>query len=799
MDLGKINRNVKRIIDQGGTDQQVEQYIKAEGATVQQVLDYKPDQGFMGQVSSALSATGDFLHENLIGKQDPRFKDVPSLANTEGLSFENNPAIGGGSGTDKMFAQTDAQYADVLENRLKQSGQFVSRQQDANGFDLFTFKDEQGVERQAYANKPGWDGQDIDRFITGSIPFLVGGAAVGAVTKGAPLAISALSQAGAAGATSMGSDLIASAKGSKQGIDYTKAAITAGGAGVFEALGPVVKAGLKKKIFGDKKLVTPDGNFTPKGKEKLKELGLEPEQFTPEQALAVKKDLEFSANQTEAAAQIRTDEFGIPTTKGQRTGDVEALQLEEEMRRSLLGRQSKDIMDDFDTLQKKRIEDAAMTRIGRRFDKYDDTIQQEFDRMRGAIPETPASSDLLELGGRVRSGLQSAKNKSDEIEKELWQGLDTVLPQKQAKMAIPEIMQRKINEFGVFPDPELTPNTAQAIDLLTKYVKGEDIRSPFELLGEKVAPMGLDQMRRRLLNSFKASEGQDKVSMKAVYEGFNEWIDFVADQGLLQTGSRDAAARLKAARQFTKESRQSFAPTDGMGRKTPAAKFLEKILDDDKVSPESIVTELFGASGNMGSPKAGSEQAIRHLMQMSRKAFEEGNKEISQMASGLRTAYWVRLVQNKQGNMNAPGVMRNNILSALKNQQSVMKQLYNKEEIASMRRFAKSLDDATFTAPNASGTSYASEAIKRRYSGDNAVKTLLQTQQKRELFSKNNVLMSRIYQFLAKKVPANLLGSKDAAGAALARRATSQELTKKLRPNSKGLGGFIGNQYGSEE
>jgi hypothetical protein len=80
----------------------------------------------------------------------------------------------------------------------------------------------------------------------------------------------------------------------------------------------------------------------------------------------------------------------------------------------------------------------------------------------------------------------------------------------------------------------------------------------------------------------------------------------------------------------------------------------------------------------------------------------------------------------------------------------------------------------------------------KKYEGDTIMKTFLQTQSKRELFSKHNVLMSRIYSALAKKLPINPLGAKDAAGAAVAGRAVSQDVTKMPAPAIGGIGAAVG-------
>jgi hypothetical protein len=88
----------------------------------------------------------------------------------------------------------------------------------------------------------------------------------------------------------------------------------------------------------------------------------------------------------------------------------------------------------------------------------------------------------------------------------------------------------------------------------------------------------------------------------------------------------------------------------------------------------------------------------------------------------------------------------------------------------------KGLDEVITTPLNPSGTSYELRAAMRGTS-EPAMKVFLQAQSKRELFSKGNVLMSRLYSILAKRIP-NVAGTRDAMARPIAERATSQEVRR---------------------
>ncbi len=321
------------------------------------------------------------------------------------------------------------------------------------------------------------------------------------------------------------------------------------------------------------------------------------------------------------------------------------------------------------------------------------------------------------------------------------------------------------------------------LQFLEDYSKGKLSESSLPLIGKHPDNIFIDDARRYLLNLYRSAERgtADATAAKAIYTGFNKWIDDLADNAAL-VGKPDMAAKLKVARGFTRDLHELYEPRGSGGQLTPGGKILKDIIDNE-THPEGVISSLLGGGGPTAQAPKGSVEALQHLKRILGAGDDWDN---------VRLAYWVKIAQDNKGRVLSPQQLRNNIDAAFHNQRSVINALYTEEEQRMMRRLSTALEDVTYKPPNASGTSYEAERLRQKYSGDGMLKTFLQTQSKRELFSKHNVMMSRVYQMLAKKLPVSVFGSKEGAGAKLATQATSQELTPVRTPSFGGVGGFVG-------
>ncbi len=781
VDFAKIKRNVKKLVDGGATREKIDMYLGHEGVTKEQVRNYK--------APGMLETAATFVKDTVIGKQDPRFADTPDFASVENLSLDKNPVTMGA----KAFGEKDSQYADIIEQNLKEVGRFVGREKDENGYDIISYKNDLGEVEKAYANRPGLDWQDVDRGITQAAKYGLAASGVGKLFRGVGLVGKIIGQAAVGTGVSAGSDIAAKGMGSKQdadtfGIDPTKAVVTGVTAGLFEGLSPLVAAGVRKMFGPSQKYVDDAGNFTKEGRKLAEDIGLNPDDVTPEVALQFRQDLTKAASQKELGAKTRTDEFEILTSKGQRTKDPEAVLTEEAMRKGVHGQDASYVMKNFDAAQKESIQKAALEKVGQRFDPEAQAAGGQ------------ATTDLADIGGRVREGLQTGLKQSRTQEKKLWDGLGDLDATPEAKALIPQMVREKVENLGVLIDDNLHPVSTKLMDDLFEYSQGNTLSSPHKILeGSKDPVTTIRHMQRRILSGLKSAEKDDKAVAGQLYSAFNDWVTKIADDGMVG-GNALEASRLKAARAFTRQEREIFQPTDKMGKNTPAANILSKILDDNNESPEAIISIMFGESGAKGKPKPGVVQAIKHMMRVVDRAEKQGIDEIAQMGSGLRVGYWTSLITNKRGDVLTPKMMKGNIETALNKQQSVLKELYSKEEINLMRRFSKTLEDATADSINASGTSFASAALKRQSAGKGGAaglaKNFATAGQRKAVFSDKNFLMARFYELLRENI-ARVSGiSAEKSARRQAADLTAQTIDKRLLKTYPKITGPLAGQVG---
>lgn len=757
-DFAKIDQNLKVLADKGAPEADVKAYLEAEGVTAQQVLD--GTKSFARKAVDAIASAGGAVVDAVRGKHDPKFADVP------GFSFQglNDIPTMSQIARGKTVTYEDQSYGDIVKKALGERLQKTER--DANGYEVLTYKGDDEQTYRVYTNKPGLDWQDVDRGVSGAAPFILGGGVAGRIaTKlGGGVVARVGAQSTGAAATSLAADTVAQNMGSEQPHDLTRAGVAAATSGLFEALsGPV--ASLWQRIFGNPTLVK-DGKLTAPARVEAQRMGIDPDVLDRQVAKEWAKDTSRAADPVEVGTKYRTDEFGIPTTKGTRTKDPAMLGPEEEMRRGLMGEEAQRIMRDHDKRVVTSIDDAVNNKIG------------------GDIAPNAPGREPATLGGDIRTATRDVRGNLRQAENQVWDETGPMFPKEEGWPILRQNMAAKLQRENALPNPNLgrDPVSNDMLQFLDDYATGKLGEQVRPLIGKGESSIFIDDVRRRLLAQTRdAVPGSNDARIaKHIYDGFNEWIGELADKALI-VGKPDVHAKLVSARAFTQEVKQLFEPGSAA---TPAAKRIAKVMDEN-ASPEEVLTALFGAGGPTSKIQQGETQALANMKTI---LTEHGQKDAW---DNVRLAYWTRIAQDNKGKVLSPGVLKNNIDAAFHNQRSVLNILYGQDEQAVMKRFATALEDVTYKPPNASGTSYELKRMQQASSGDGALKTLLQTQSKRELFSKHNVLMSRIYAMLAKKLPISPFGTKEALGSAAARRATSEEITL-LPPSSYGLGGAVG-------
>lgn len=754
MDLDRIKRNVAKMTEMGAPMEDIDGYIASEGATIDQIKAHKVSQGWGEWAASLPGRAVDAVR----GTQDPAYAETPFLDISKAFTLDEQAEADPISAQNyaKVVTFDDAAYGDVLRKNL--GDRFVRTEKDANGYDVIVYRDANGNEAKGYVNKPGLDWQDVDRFVSNAAPFLAAGGIVGSSMRGAGTLARMGGQAATGAATSLGLDAAAQQAGSEQGADLTRAGLVGAAGAAGELVAPVVSALTRT----GRAYVDDAGKLTPRGEKAARKLGMDPAQMSPDVSRQFGQWLSVGTDQAEAAIAARTGEFGLKSTKATRTKDPGLSAIEKDIRAGNLGPQAARILKDFDEEAKRRLEAAA----------FDGTnghvgIGSTLAPMRGGAERHPAV-----LGGAIREGVDAAKGTMRAAERRAWENVTDLRPTADGLQMLPDIITRRVGQVPI--DPKITPVATQMAKELDAFMSGTAFQEPVANVIKQTNIETVDMMRRRLLASYKAAPPNtaDAKAAKAIYDGFDEWMETTAEQGLLN-GDPTAYAAMRIARDKTKEVRGLIEPRSPSGKLSPAGRIL-KDISDNADTPERIITTIFGGAGPQTPPKAGAVEALSNMRNILLRSPREGAKETWQ---DIKLAYWTRLVTGKNGEILTPHMMRENINKALRNQKSVFDVLYAPKERDLMRRFAAALEDTIFKDPNPSGTASALRSMMRN--NDSLAKTALQTQSKRELFSKHNVMLSRIYSMLAQKLPIDPLGLKQSAATSAARRAISQDVTRR--------------------
>lgn len=623
------------------------------------------------------------------GKQDQRYKDAPVYSGHQvSDTLEGAAGIYGGANDEAM--------ADIIGKQL--GPRHIRTFKDANGYPMLEYQGNDGQRRQEYVNKPGLDMMDVSRTVFGALPYVATGGAAGAAAKGTGLFINTMAQGVTAGATNLAAQGARYAAGSDQGLDLGEASLTAAGG----SAGPLASAGAgaiwRRIVTIPGLLDKTTGKLTPRGAAAAQRVGLDPEALPPEVANPFVEALAKTGDEAQAAVSATTKAYGIPVTKGQVTKDPYLLTQEEAMRRRLMGEQAQGVMREFDTSQQQAIRDAALG-DGGAGTKPSIAGTLAPDRAPGRMP---SDANPATLGQSVRDGLTAARQGAQAAENKAWESVPKMAPTKEALDVLPDHISEAIGGRVI---DESTPAAARMGKVLDSFIKGE---TPASVAGVfKTQPIqDVDRMRRALLTMRGgAATNEDRAAARAVYDGFNSWIDAAAEKNLL-AGDVNMAAQLKIARGFTKEMHEVFSPTMN-GRATPAANRIAQALDGAD-TPEGVVQALLGSQGSK-TINQGGVGALTNIKQALTKYAEP--EVATQTWNDIRLAYWVRLVQGKNGEMLGPTAITNNVKNTFANQRTVLNTLYTPDEQAQMRIFMRAVEAAAYKPPNASGSGYSATQL----------------------------------------------------------------------------------------
>jgi len=661
--------------------------------------------------------------QDIEGKQDHRFKDVGTVFDQFPGELESPTAAAATFGAD------DAAMGDIIQKNL--GDKFIRREKDANGYDIFVTRGPDGQEQMGYVNKPGLDLQDVARAGYGSLPYLAVGGVTGTALKGAGVGLRMLGQFAGNAGTSIAGDVAATAQGSEQGIDPTKAAIVGGFGAAAEPLASTGAALWRKFVTVPGLIDKTTGQLTTKGIEAARQAGLDPADITPDFAQSFAKSLATSGDPANAATQAGLERFGIPATEGQITKLPRLLTQEEGMARGNYGPAAEKTMQDFRRTQSDAIRYAAFGQ-----DANSATPNLGTTAPKQGIGETlnpgrqpggnPADRLPSALGNNVQSTLQQAREAARKQESALWpdealtpkavatEAPDSMTPltgvkqttlQMEAAPLLKDALKKNLEPFAHAISPENTPASYKMWNYLNDFMAG---RKPNSALHNSLGLEGardVDGVRKALgMMLDDATTNTDRAAARSIYQSYTDWLGDAAEQGLLN-GDPATAIQLAKARGFSKDVRNIFQPKNADGTVSPAGQRIAKLLDTSKTdSGEAVINTLLGSAGQKGvSP--GTISTLSNI-KAALKRFASPD-EANQAWNDIRLAHWSRIVTGRNGEMLGPTAILNNLKSAIQGQNSLMQTLYAPTELRQMREFAKALEAVSFTPPNASGSGYA--------------------------------------------------------------------------------------------
>lgn len=715
-----------------------------------------------------LTDAGTAVKTAVVGKQDPRFKDIPTLQENTGLAMD---------GIAEMTAVSDAALADVWAKTL--GDRYLGTIKDANGYPIIRFRGKDGSVQMGYVNKPGLDAQDVSRGLGAAVPYLVGGGIAGGAARGLGTLGNVAAQGLAAGTASVAQDVGARAIGSKQEIDSGRAALAVGLGAGGELVGRTVLPFVRKWI-GDRSIwqQADDGTLTltKRGQNLAKREGVQPDiKISADQAKRVLGETADATNPGQVLVKERTGQFGIPTTAGQRSKDPWQIQTEKDLRFGTFGRAEADRMKAFDDAQRRALEAAAFG--------VDDAGQAVKGASVGrTLKARPGSTAPDDLGLSAKAGFDAARKRASQLEGEAWDLVRDVRPRSGSFDLLGKQVDDSLQASRVKVDASNTPQSFSMLNEVKAYMEGRAARNP-ELpeFVTQSAVKEVDEMRRTLFGMMKSvskENGPDRRAARSIYEGYLNWIDEAAEKNLL-TGGPQAALNIRNARGATREFKNLFEPRLADGTKSPTARTFAKIGDAD--SGEEVLSALLGRSNLKKPVGKGTVRTILNYKGATKSKI--GGEAGHQAWNDLRMANWVKMITNDKGELLPPGTLVNNIEGALKSNPTLMKTFYNEAELKLMKQYADAVKQTNWRAfdINPSGTGTVANASSKM--AQEAVRFQAQSTRAQATFGqdKSKLISSRLWRMLGEY----LKHAEKPAGRVLGNRALSDTVTR-IKPPATG-------------
>ncbi len=407
-----------------------------------------------------------------------------------------------------------------------------------------------------------------------------------------------------------------------------------------------------------------------------------------------------SGRSVPTARAIAADEFGIPLTRGQASGNVGAQAFEEAARNEARGPAAGMIMRNFDARQGRAIDDAA------------EGIARQAAR---ASDEALATRNPFALSEQTFNDLRAAERASqrgvDAAYDAARAGGATVTTE--ALQSAPTAVRRGLEDSGIIINDSLTPYASRALSQIDEMANfGGVLQNRTATLpggaGDRIAGVSLDgieKQRSQLLAARRAiandpTKSTDHRALGYVIENFDDWLDDAGRNGLL-AGTPEGLDMFKKARAARRTHGELFQ-SSARQADDDAGKLIEKFIDKD-ATPGEVANSLFGAS------RVGENGVSTRLAERLGKILGKDSAEYG----AIRQAAWEKLISNDKGVRLGPQALASAVQRfTSRNGEAFARTLFTPEEIGRMRRFAGALKSVV-NDPRATNPSKTAYAVQR--------------------------------------------------------------------------------------
>ena len=571
-----------------------------------------------------------------------------------------------------------------------------------------------------YINRPGFSAQDATKAAFTVLSFIGIGKiprpsrATGAWKATYPFKLGApgvglggnvLRSSGAGAGTSMIEDVATEIGGGEQrstlggplGIDLIEAAktgaLTGGfqlGADVLLAAIPSLASALKstqiKLGAADDSIFSSTGTLTANGESVLKQLGVEWKQMTQEFKERLRNEFikATPASPEEAVlyTEAQTLPVSVPLTRGMLSKDREAQLLEDVASKGVHGEEAKQLVKD------------ALEAAEKALQANVPAIQGIITKGAPAIARGEGATMAQAEASVLQQAEKIAADNAYDAARALSESTGATVPSN-FFTGFGDYVMGVVTKSHALDDPILQP----LIGFLNKL-------KAYETKEGGVAIRELFDLRKQLNTKMAGGKGNElSVALKPVINALDKKVDDLIEASLsagddvvIQTW-RDA---IKGYSTYMKRWRQK----DLLDKitKTKLNESGEVILD---VAPEGVANFMFNA-GNLGF--IAKKELQRDLLKMKDRLSPES-------WNGLRQEIYLRLIQSstrKGTETEVTASLLKNVNTALRNNKSLMESVFNKEEIALIKQFAKVTDTVLSTAKQSSNTAVAQMNVLRQ-------------------------------------------------------------------------------------